>query len=272
MRPPPFSFHVKTWAAWSSEREADADWLAWANGAPTVMPQEQPAAAKAPQLLRRRVSGLGQKALQAAWGSPASSSARFVFSSRHGEFSRTLSLMDALAREDQVSPADFSLSVHHALAGLLSIATGNRRGHTAIAAGKESFFYGLLEALGCLAETPECPVVLVHYDERLPAPFDHFDSPGDETIAMALTLTTEKVGPAMRLAITPVTGNQSTSATPAHDFLGFFLGQRQQAVICGDAQALAFGESRCGSLIIGGGWGRPARPSPSFSWAAAFSR
>ena len=87
-----------------------------------------------PLLLRRRVSAIGQQALRAAWGLPAAAEARLIFASRHGEFSRTLSILDALANDQPVSPADFTLSVHHALAGLLSIAQRNRLGHTAIAA------------------------------------------------------------------------------------------------------------------------------------------
>ncbi len=103
-------------------------------------------------LLRRRVSPLGQHALRAVWGLPESETARLVFASRHGEFGRTLSILDALVSDEGVSPADFTLSVHHALAGLLSIVRKNRQGHTAVAAGSESFFFGLLDALLCLNE------------------------------------------------------------------------------------------------------------------------
>ncbi len=130
-------------------------WAAWLPG------QIEPAAAESlPLLLRRRIGGLGQQALRAAWSLPDSAAARLIFASRHGEFGRTLSILDALAKGEEISPADFTLSVHHALAGLLSIARGNRHGHTTIAAGRESFGFGLLEALSCLVEKPAEPVGL----------------------------------------------------------------------------------------------------------------
>src|SRR5689334_10839923 len=90
------------------------------------------------QLLRRRVSEIGQRALRPAWclseGEP-----KFVLASRNGEFGRTLGLLEALTEREPLSPAEFSLSVHHALIGLLSIARGNGAGHTALAAGADSF-------------------------------------------------------------------------------------------------------------------------------------
>jgi len=46
--------------------------------------------------------------------------------------------MEGLVAGEGVSPAEFTLSVHHALVGLLSIAQSNRRGHTALAAGQRA--------------------------------------------------------------------------------------------------------------------------------------
>ena len=96
-----------------------------------------------PLILRRRVTPIGQAALRAAWAIPGIEQARFVFASRNGEFDRSLAMLTALAAGDSPSPADFSLGVHNALAGLLSIATRNSAGHTALAAGLDSFGHGL---------------------------------------------------------------------------------------------------------------------------------
>jgi hypothetical protein len=114
--------------------------------------------------------------------------ARFVFATRHGEFSRTLSLLRTLAADEPVSPADFSLSVHNALAGLLSIASKNQEGHTSLAAAGDTFACGLLEAAATLAASPKQPVLLVYYDEPLPPPYDTFGAAGDGTMALALLL------------------------------------------------------------------------------------
>jgi hypothetical protein len=130
----------------------------------------------------------GQQALAAAWQQPELDTAFFVFSSRHGEFSRTLSILTALARQEPLSPADFSLSVHHSLLALLSQVKKNTNGHTALAAGEQSFEAGLCEALAILAENPDHPVLLVSYDAPLPGAYEALDAtpPKNEVLALLL--------------------------------------------------------------------------------------
>lgn len=192
-------FNVAAWAAWSPERPDRDAWLKWAGCAAPPGAAEQPP----PLSLRRRVTKLGQQALRAAWNLPASNRSRIIFASRDGEFSRTISVLDSLAQPEIVSPADFSLSVHHALAGLLSIARGNRAGHGAVAAGRDSLWYGIIEAAGCLNRSEEKTALLVYHSEPLPPPYDGFDSPAAETIALALEITSD---PAVGLRLTPVPG------------------------------------------------------------------
>ena len=104
-------------------------------------------------MLRRRATPLGQKIIGSALAlESAVRDGRYVFASRHGEMSRTIRVLSDMAAGDPPSPAEFSMCVHHGLAGLLSIHAGNRKGHTALAAGADSFGYGLLEAAACLAE------------------------------------------------------------------------------------------------------------------------
>lgn len=158
------------------------DWRAF------VGTSSQPGEQALPASVRRRVTPTGRRALAAAWPLAAGQPARFIFSSRHGEYSRTFSMLQMLAGEDAVSPADFSMSVHNALAGLMSIATGNRKGHTALAAGRDTFGYGLIEAAACLAEKPDEPVLLVHYDDPLPEAYGKFADDGDGAVVVALLL------------------------------------------------------------------------------------
>ena len=108
MKPP--HFHIRAWSAWAPGRETEAAWRAWA-GQPALGSDREPD--PAPLLLRRRVGALGRNALRAAWSLPESATARMVFCSRHGEYGRTLSILDSLAMRAEVSPADFTLSVHN---------------------------------------------------------------------------------------------------------------------------------------------------------------
>jgi len=211
----PLEFRIQRWAAWAPGFDAGE-----------VGP--------VPMLLRRRVSPLGQQALRAAWSLPDSAQARMVFSSRHGEFGRTLSILDALIRRDGVSPADFTLSVHHALVGLLSIAQHNRQGHTAVAAGSESFCFGLMEAVACLADNPAEPVVLLHCDEPLPEPFgDHADG-AEPPLAVALSLAAAGEGEGMSLTTAPAVADAPRAASHALDFLGFLRSGAAEATSAGE--------------------------------------
>jgi hypothetical protein len=198
------AFGIAAYAAHEPQSGTDPDvcWSAQAGGSP------DPARPPVPQLLRRRVSPIGQAALRVAWALPQVERARFVFASRNGEFDRTLTMLDQVAAEDGPSPADFSLGVHNALPGLLSICARNHRGHTALAAGVDSFGFGLMEAAACLLEQPEDPVMLVYYDAALPPGYpDTAPACAEATLALAVVLVTPPQ------ASTPVV----MSATPAAD-------------------------------------------------------
>lgn len=219
---------IRGWSAWTPGRESDEAWRHWAAGqaaAASVDTERQPL----PLLLRRRVSPLGQGALRAAWTLPDSRTSRIILSSRHGEFGRTLSILDGLVTTGDVSPADFTLSVHHALVGLLSIAAANHQGHTAIAAGSESFGLGFIEALACLDECPAEPVTLLYYDEELPSPFSDFDEPTHHApLAVALTLAMD--GPGAMLGFTTLSrpSGAAEGSTQALDFLRFLLTEKEE--------------------------------------------
>ncbi|HLJ65170.1 MAG TPA: beta-ketoacyl synthase chain length factor, partial [Stellaceae bacterium] len=83
------AFHVEDWMAISPERAGREAWLAWSRG--ETGPTSPALAPPLPQLLRRRVSAIGQMAFRASYalaeralaeGGPC----RLVFCSRHGEF------------------------------------------------------------------------------------------------------------------------------------------------------------------------------------------
>jgi hypothetical protein len=153
--------------------------------------------------------------------------ARYVLSTRHGELGRALSILASIEAEELPSPTDFTMSIHHALLGLLSIHCDNRLGHTALSAGADSFAAGLLEAAACIAERPEEPVMLVHADEPLPAPYDVFREEDDAALplVMALLLGPADAGtePALSLEPLSIRVNAPPTASLADDFLRFYL-------------------------------------------------
>jgi hypothetical protein len=207
---------------------------AWADGS-----GDAAAGKPLPAMLRRRATGLGKRALAAASSLPDTDKARYVLSSRHGEFSRTLAILKALAADEPVSPADFSMSVHHALAALLSIASGNHGGHTAIAAGEESFCFALIEAAARLAEAPDEPVLLLHYDEPLPGEYAAFNPPAAAPSVLALLLENAS-GPEFSLAMSAKRRTEIDGIPAARAFAAFLGGASAAAEYEGETRHWRF--------------------------------
>jgi hypothetical protein len=200
-----------------------------------VWPDPEARSAPVPLLLRRRVGPIGQAVLRAAWAMPHLDRARYVFASRHGEFDRTLTMLENVADNDGPSPADFSLGVHNALAGLLSVSTKNRRGHTAIAAGVDSFGFGLMEAAACVLEQPDEPVVLAYYDAGLPPGYpDTVPARAETTLALAVTIVTQQqASRRVVMAATPAAKTEPGEAAAAV-FLRFLRATAPEAAATGE--------------------------------------
>ncbi|MDQ5918295.1 MAG: hypothetical protein QG660_1407, partial [Pseudomonadota bacterium] len=110
-----------------------------------------------------------------------------------GELQRTVDLLSNLAQSEEMSPTLFSLSVPNSAAGIFSIARGDHAPATAIAAGVESFGYGLLEAYLRTQQEPTRPIVYVYADA--PAPHPLGQQPGDPEAVFAIGLLIDRAGP-----------------------------------------------------------------------------
>lgn len=197
-------------------------------------------------MLRRRVSPLGQAALAAAMRCGVAADQRYVFASRHGEFRRTLALLGSVIAGEVPSPAEFSLSVHHVHAGLLSIHDRNRRGHSAIAAGVDSFGFAFLESAARIAEQPDEAVLLVFCDEPLDEAFAAFreESDGDLPLALALRIGAADVnGDAIEFDCSPAAG-PAASPSAALDFLRFLLSDAPFAESIGERMSWRWARAR----------------------------
>ncbi|MGH7837650.1 MAG: beta-ketoacyl synthase chain length factor [Candidatus Binataceae bacterium] len=212
-------------------------WIARLHG--VTNPQRDTARAEvnlAP-ILRRRISKIGQLAFSACYSLPEQRTARFVFCSRHGELDRTLRILRSLAAGEPISPADFALSVHNALVGLLSIAWGNTAGHTAIAAGADSFAYGLVEAVAGLEMGAADSVMLVNFDDLLPPPYDEVGDGVETCVALAMLLEPARNdGHDFALELEPRDGalRPPSASAQALDFISFMLSGEREASSIGE--------------------------------------
>lgn len=141
------------------------DWKAWT----PAQHDAQPDVSVIPAMLRRRLSPIGRAALSVIMPLAQTHGAMpLVYVSRHGDLSRTLGLLEELAKGEPMSPTAFSLSVHNATAGLFSIQQGLTQNITALSGGAQELVPGLLESLGlCSMQAPQ--VLCVFCDETPPA-------------------------------------------------------------------------------------------------------
>jgi hypothetical protein len=142
-----------------------------------------------PMMTRRRLGRLGRMALRVAMDAGACADDHLVFASRYGDSQCHGALMRDLASQKGLSPTDFSMSVHNAYAGVLSILQQNTHSHTAISAGADSFCAGLLEAVMLLQQCPEREVLLVYYEEPL-EPYLRSSETDGADLALALRMST----------------------------------------------------------------------------------
>jgi hypothetical protein len=123
---------------------------------------------------RRRTSGIIKLALQAVYDALGEQSVHndfvSVFASAEGDLEIIDRICKALDTQDRpVSPTHFQNSVHNAVAGYCSIASGSTSASTSIAALEGSFSAGMLEA--CVqAHSNRQPILYVAYDYSAPFP------------------------------------------------------------------------------------------------------
>lgn len=177
-------------AAWAPGVFEAGEWQDWAAGRRESCPDAAvPQPAGVDVMLRRRASPLARATLAVGERLLApGESAQVVYASRHGDMRRTLELLDDIAADEPVSPTTFSLSVHNALPGLWGIARQDRSPTLALAAGEESFAWGLVEAMSRSLAEPEQKVILLYADELLPGPYAAFEDAGAMSLVVGLCL------------------------------------------------------------------------------------
>lgn len=159
----PFVLEVADWAALISTDTVEQ--LGAAEG-PEAIPAQ----------MRRRLPPFARDvarcALPVLRADPAST---VVFSSPHGDLVSAVTLLSDLARKELLSPALFSLSVHNAPAGVLSLCVTERGDHTAIASDSGTLSAALIECYVRLAEGGFDSIILIHAEDKLPEIYAHLD-------------------------------------------------------------------------------------------------
>ncbi|MCW0504270.1 beta-ketoacyl synthase chain length factor [Aeromonas piscicola] len=144
------------------------DWQAWAQLEQWSADPLFPATPLLPMMMARRLSQGSRLAVQVGLSLLARHPVDYaIFVSRHGELARSVTLLQALADGEALSPTDFSMSVHNTAAGLSSIQGKAAIPMTSLAAGEGGLMAGFTEAVAAL-HAGASRVLLVAFEGPVP--------------------------------------------------------------------------------------------------------
>ncbi|HIE71811.1 MAG TPA: hypothetical protein EYP98_17430 [Planctomycetes bacterium] len=179
-----------------------------------------------------------------------------IVGSSIGEANAMLGLLDKMWREHEpMSPAVFTVSVHNAASGLLSISMKNKGYTTSIAADYDTPAATLFEGLGLLATGTDA-VVCVCADEASPRSLLE-QAPHWDMLSAALVLQPEGAANALAHLTIDDCGDDRENITIAPAELAVGFANSPQAGMMDLLDAIQRGES--GKLVLDRGTGRGYR-------------
>ncbi len=123
---------------------------------------------KIPMILSRRLSQGAKLAIELSNTFLKDNIDALVFSSRHGELDRSGKILKAIAENLDVSPTDFTMSVHNNCPSQFLISSKLRLPYSSIASGYNTFIQGLYETLNFIMFGYK-KVLYVDFDSVLPS-------------------------------------------------------------------------------------------------------
>lgn len=227
-------FAIKKCIAWGDSKTCPEDWQAF-SGAISLEPQTLtlPELKQIPAMQRRRLSPFAKLTLHCALGAsePFQDTVPSVFSSRHGDLHKTSKLIADVASKEALSPTHFGLSVHNAVGGLFSIYTGNKAPLSAVSAGEDSFFMGLVDAVAKLHTYGYQHILYVYSDQAVPEQYQTYVQQGADNVAVGLLISADN-GEKNNFSLDFKSHKQQKEAEnpqlQALDFLAFYFSTHNQ--------------------------------------------
>ncbi len=202
-----FEFNVASWGAWNPQHLSKDDWVN--NEVAPVFDDinASPVLSQFSKMQKRRFSRLTKLMLSAAFDCVGDLNYSAVFASRHGELTRTISLLEDIAQKESLSPIAFSQSVHNTGSGLFSILQKNTHVFTSIAAMNQTFAMAAAETYSQTVNLQK-PVLLTFAQEPTPEIYQKFINDQQEVISVALLLSQKTATPGIKLALTNIMPKQ----------------------------------------------------------------
>ena len=145
---------------------------------------------------RRRLSPMARMVFDCAWPLAEDRPPMpLVFASQHGETTRSFALLQAMGRNEGLSPTSFGLSVHNAIAGMWSIVRGDKTESIALSVNADGLEHAFMEAAFLLRRGARAALVVLAEERPPPAytPWIH-----DVPFSYAVAFRVER-GPQWRL-------------------------------------------------------------------------
>ena len=157
------SFAISEWSGWESQTLNNL-----AKEKTFLSTVRDPDVSSIPPILRRRLNLLGRAcANEILQHIKKNENIPVVYCSQHGDIERTFSILSKASKGEPASPMNFSLSVHNAILGVLSIHLGLTSSISSISSEQHGLVPVLLEAVGILMSGSE-KVLCVLCDVTLP--------------------------------------------------------------------------------------------------------
>lgn len=225
--PDHLTFNITACYAWAPGLDGRNAWRQWAKRGGEIGTAGVPRLPMVPPMLGRRLSSHAKIALHVACGCldndlERAANVQSVFASRNGELETTVPILDAITRNEPVSPTAFSLSVHNTAAGFFSLVAKNRLASTALACGRDTFTLGLIAAVAAAERSPDIPLLYVMSDVPVPPIYQEFAEPGEPPLGVALLI--DKLGSVRVDCYSSQASNPSRcNEMPALTFLRWFF-------------------------------------------------
>lgn len=191
--------YVSGWSAWSPGIQTPGDWVEWAREErELIRSAEIPPLGHVDAMFKRRFSQLTRMTIQvgheALAGRPPM---RIAFASVYGEIGQQLKITSKLIEENEVSPANFSLSVFNTPVAALTISENNTEGYVACYPGARAFRIGFFESAAAILSGSETCRLFITADEMLPEAYAGLQTEPDIPYALALVLSRSAEGDAI---------------------------------------------------------------------------
>jgi len=181
------SFAISEWSGWKSQALNNIT-----KEKTFLSTGKDPDVSSIPPLLRRRLNLLGRAcANEVLQHIKRDENIPAVYCSQHGDIERTLGILTGAVRGEPTSPMNFSLSVHNAILGVLSIHLGLTSSISSISSGQNGLVPVLLEAIGILMSGSE-KVLCVICDVALPQIYHYAPNLCRNSYAISFIVTKSK--------------------------------------------------------------------------------